>query len=378
MIDDSIVMAKVAKERGFIDHMVDPDGLRDLLTKELGRPVELAGDYGQPQREQMDFSNPFALMASLAKKKPDSDKPAIALIYAEGMIVDGTAGDSLFGGDATIGSDDMRRAFRMALRDDKVKAIVLRIDSPGGSALASEAIWQAARRAAKEKPLIISIGSMAASGGYYIAAAGDRIFADPTAIVGSIGVVGGKFVLKDLFEKVGISTEAFSKGKNANLFSSNTPWSDTQRRMVTNWMKQTYDQFTTRVMSTRKGKIKDIDEVARGRIFIAKQARDLGMVDQLGGVTDALNYAAGEADLQKNEYDIKVFPQQRTLGDLLRGAGGAEAMMPVRPNMAADVPAFLYALSPANARLVKQQLQMIRLLQERPVMLVAPFSITVQ
>ena len=136
---------------------------------------------------------------------------------------------------------------------------------------------------------------MAASGGYYLASSGDFIFADPTAIVGSIGVVGGKFVYTDLFTKMGLNTESFVRGKNADLFSSSTEWDDRQRQQVTHWMKQTYDQFTERVMTTRKGKIKDIDAVARGRIFSAEQAKDLGMVDRIGGIQDTIAYAARKA-----------------------------------------------------------------------------------
>src|SRR4029077_16829158 len=125
-----------------------------------------------------------------------------------------------------IGSEDLRKAFRIASRDDSVEAIVLRIDSPGGSATASEIMWQAVRSAAKEKPVIVSVGSMAASGGYYLASAGDTIFADPTAIIGSIVFVGGKFVTKDLYGKIGLNTEAFKRGRNADLFSSTQPFTD--------------------------------------------------------------------------------------------------------------------------------------------------------
>src|SRR5206468_8747305 len=132
---------------------------------------------------------------------------------------------------------------RTASRDDSIKAIVLRIDSPGGSALASEVMWQAAHHAAEDKPLIISIGGMAASGGYYLASAGDYIFADSSAIVGSIGVVGGKFVLKDLFAKLGLTTEEFSRGRNADLFSSNQNFTDRKRRRGTNWRRETYEEF---------------------------------------------------------------------------------------------------------------------------------------
>src|SRR5206468_12145243 len=167
----------------------------------------------------------------MSKRPAPSNKPAVALIYADGVIVDGDGGTSLLGGEENVGSEEMRKAFRMADRDKNVKAIVLRINSPGGSALASEVMWQAARRLAKDKPLVISVGGMAASGGYYLASSGDYIFADPAAIVGSIGVVGGKFVAKDLFEKVGLGTEEFTKGRNAGLYSMDKAWDDRQRRM---------------------------------------------------------------------------------------------------------------------------------------------------
>jgi protease-4 len=256
-----------------------------------------------------------------------------------------------------------------------VEAIVLRIDSPGGSAMASEVMWQAARRAAKEKPLVISIGGMAASGGYYIASAGDYIFADPSAIIGSIGVVGGKFVFKDLFAKVGVHTEEFTRGSNAALFSSNQPFTDSQRRLVTNWMTQTYEQFTDRVTSSRGKKIKDIDEVAHGRIFLAKQARDLGMVDELGGLDKAVAHAAAKAGLEEGEYEIKLVPGTKTLGDLLRG-DGAGAASPLRVQINLGQFGFLDTLSPSTGKLLRQQLQVLELLQKRPVMLVSPYVFT--
>jgi protease-4 len=273
----------------------------------------------------------------------------------------------------------MRTALRIAARDENVKAIVIRIDSSGGSALASEVMWQAARRAAKEKPVIISIGGMAASGGYYLASAGEFIYADPTAIVGSIGVVGGKFVLKDLFEKVGLRSESFSRGSNAALFSSNEPFSAPQRRLVTTWMQRTYDQFTERVMTTRKGKIKDIDDVAHGRIFLAKQAKQLGMVDELGGLDKAVAHAADKVKLKAGQYEIRNIPATRTLGDLLMGNDpDVAAAMPFRPNVTIGPESLLRAVSPSTSKLLRQQLQMLQLLQDRPVMLVSPYVIRVK
>ncbi|CAN5384157.1 hypothetical protein BH09PLA1_BH09PLA1_24970 [soil metagenome] len=377
LIDDTMLSAAGAKDRGFIDHIVDQDGLRTLIKDELGGEINLVHNYGAPEREEIDFSNPFLLLASLAKRPEPTDKPTVAIIYAEGVIVDGSGAGGLLGGGG-VGSDPMRRAFRTALRDENVKAIVLRIDSPGGSALASEVMWQAARRLADKKPLIVSVGGMAASGGYYLASAGEYIFADPSGIVGSIGVVGGKFVTKDLFDKLGLKTETFSKGRNAGLFSSNEPWSERQRRMVRAWMQQTYDQFTQRILATRSAKIADIDKVARGRIFLARQAKELGMVDELGGTQAAIEYAAAKAHLEPGEYEVRTIPGPRTLADFFGVRDGSEAAWPFRPNVQVNVgaDALLEALAPQMRRSLTQQVQMLQLLQQRPIVLMSPFTVT--
>jgi protease IV len=252
---------------------------------------------------------------------------------------------------------------------------VLRIDSPGGSALASEVIWQAIRRVSQEskKPVIVSIGSMAASGGYYLAAAGDYIFADRVAIIGSIGVVGGKFVFKELYDKIGLTTENFLQGRNADLFSSSNAFNDRQRRMVRTWMQQTYDQFTQRVMTTREGKIKDIDKVARGRIFLATQACELGMVDELGGCDDAIAFAAKKVGLDAGKYDIQMLPAPKSLIEYLTGEEAA-AIGPIRPQINLANPTLL-ALPAPMRKMLGQQLQMMQLMEKRPVVLMSPFIV---
>ena len=384
MIDETMMTAKVAKERGFVDHLVDYHELKDLITKEMGNGLDIVSNFGVPQREQIDFSNPLALLSAMGKKNQERpSKPAIALVYAEGTIVDGDGGESILGGSDGVGSATLRKALRRAAADDNVKAVVIRIDSPGGSAQASEVMWQAARAVAQKKPVIVSIGSMAASGGYYLASAGDYIYADSSAIVGSIGVVGGKFVLTGLYEKLGLTTESFTKGRNADLFSSNKPFDERQRRLVTNWMKNTYEQFTQRVMSTRSGKIKDIDQVARGRIFLARQAKELGMVDEIGGVQTAIAHAANKAGLQGGQYDVKILPQPRTLAELLLGAAGAEAETPARPKVSVDVQlgelsVVLKGLDPTARKALARQIEMVQILQRRPVALVAPFVVTIR
>jgi protease-4 len=376
MIDDAMIPAERAKAEGLVDHLLDVDGMRDLIKSELGDDkIEITQDYGVEKGPNIDFENPFSVLGAMSRQPKESDLPKIAVIYASGVITDGEGGGGgLMGGEAGIGSEPMRRAFRLALRDDKVKAIVVRIDSPGGSALASEAMWQSMRRVSDKKPVIVSIGGMAASGGYYLASAGDYIYADPAGIVGSIGVVGGKMVLSGLYEKVGLTTATFSQGKNANLFSQTTPWSESQRRMVKTWMKTTYDQFTDRVMVTRKGKITDIDKVARGRIFTARTAKELGMVDELGGLDAAIVEAAKRAELDPGTYDLKTLPPAPTLQDLL--AGGNFSML--APKMSAEGMAVLSMMPDDVRKSLSQTIQMGQLMQKRPIVLMSPYVITVK
>ena len=336
IIDDSMMNGAAAKDRGLVDHLVDQDGLRDLIASQLklkDKKIEIVHDYGRPAREEVDFSNPLSLFASIASRREEpSGKPQVGLVYLSGVITDGDGGRSLTGGESA-GSELLRKAFRMAARDKNIKSVVIRIDSPGGSALASEVIWQAARHVEATKPLIVSVGSMAASGGYYVASASDRIFADPGAIVGSIGVVGGKFVYADLMNKLGITSQSFTRGQNANLYSSTQPFTDHQRKMVTAWMRQTYDQFTQRVMTTRKGKIEKIDDVARGRIFSSKQGKSVGLVDEIGGLQQAIAYAAKKANLSDGEYDVRVLPPAKTLADIFTGRDPMDAASPIRPQI---------------------------------------------
>jgi protease-4 len=372
-IDDAIMTAQTAKDRGFVDHLVDPDGLKDLIGDELGSDTEMVSDYGIAPAENLDLSNPFALLSLLTKKPAVSTKPAVALVFADGVIVDGSGGLSLTEG-STIGSNTIREAMRDIAADKSIKAVVIRINSPGGSALASEAMWQAVHRVAKDKPVIISVGNMAASGGYYLACSGERIFADPAAIVGSIGVVGGKFVTKDLYDKMGITTQTFSRGKNADLFGSDTEFTDKQRKMVQGWMTETYDQFTQRVMSTRGNKIAKIEDVAQGRVFIADQAKDLGLVDEIGGLDKAIAYAARISEMKPDGFEVRTVPAPKTIADLFSG-GKLSADSPIRPKIEISADSILKAMSKETRSMVGEQLQILELLQERPVVLAAPFAV---
>ncbi len=366
VIDRAMLPAQDALDAGFVDHLADADGLRVLFEEQLGGEAIIDSSYAMSEEEEsFDPDNPFAIFQALAPKSVEATEPSIALVYAEGVITGGEGGGGgLFGTESGIGSEAIRRSMRIIERDDNIKAVVIRIDSPGGSALASEAMYQAVRRVAEKKPVIISIGGMAASGGYYLAVAGDTIYADPAAIVGSIGVVGGKLVLDGLYEKVGLNTVIFSKGRNAGLFSDSTPWDDRQKQLVRNWMKSTYDQFTDRVMSTREGKIMDIDEVARGRIFLAKDAMKLGMVDHMGGIEAAMADAAEQGGLD-DDYGVVILPDSSP--DPFAGMGLPFGQSPLGEAL---------QLLPHSARnAVIHAMTTAQLLDERPVILLTPWRV---
>lgn len=364
-IDQAMIPAAEAKSLKLVDHVVDIDGLRGLIKEKLGKEIDVEAEYGATKRDDIDMSNPFALLHLLTKRPAVSDEPAVGLVYVDGMIAEGDSGGGLFD-DALATDGAIRKAMRLALRDDSIKAVLIRIDSPGGSALASEAAWQAIRRVAQKKPVVVSVGGMAASGGYYIACAGDRIYADPAAIIGSIGVVGGKLSLQELYAKLGLTSEIFSKGANAGMFSSSQPFTDSQRVMLKNLMKQTYEQFVDRVMQTRKDKIQAIDKVARGRIFVAQQAKDLGMIDEIGGMAQALRYTGEKAGLGATP-KVRVLPAPKTLADVF--AGNTEAKAPMQRM---QLPAELMLLPEGARKLAMRELYVMQTLQKETTLVVTP------
>ncbi|MGJ3230382.1 MAG: signal peptide peptidase SppA [Oceanicaulis sp.] len=240
--------------------------------------------------------------------------PVIALIGGEGAIETGE-GETGFGGGAVIGSDRLARAVDAAAADGSVKAIVLRVDSPGGSAIASDQIWDAVVRARRAgKPVVVSMGAVAASGGYYIAAPADRIVANASTLTGSIGVVGGKIVLDGALERLGVNIEPlFVGGEFATAFSSASPWSETQRAAVLNLTEDTYADFTEKVAEGRDLPLARVQELARGRVWTGAQALDHGLVDRIGGLQTAIEEARDLAGLAADEpARIRRYPAQPT------------------------------------------------------------------
>ncbi len=246
-------------------------------------------------------------------KKSGSNK--IAIIFAQGEIIYGEGGPSL------IGQGMMNKAIIKAKEDEDVKAIVLRVDSPGGSALTSDIIWREIELAKKEKPVIVSMGNVAASGGYYIAAGADKIFAEPTTITGSIGVFGAVPNLSELAKNVGINAEQVGTNKNSVEYSLFEPMDDTFRTVVQEGVEQTYQTFLQRVAQGRNKTLAEVDSMAQGRVWSGVDAKRIGLVDELGNLNDAIDEAAKMAELK--EYGIKKFPRYKSgIERLMEDMGG--------------------------------------------------------
>lgn len=312
-----------AVKAGLIDAEVDLPGYVDFLSKKLGdKVVTRTLTAGAPGEMKADTANPFAMLGLLTKK-PDRtiDSPSIAVVHIDGAIVDGDSRASFQGG-GEVGSRTIRNALEEILREPKIKGVVLRIDSPGGSAVASEIMWQGIRRVADVKPVWVSVGDMAASGGYYLAVAGDHIFVNPSSIVGSIGVVGGKLAMKGLYDKFHVNVVGRARGPKAELFASASPWSEADAAHVRGKMQQTYDLFTKRVAMGRKGI--DLARTAEGRLFTGDLAVGLHMADEVGGLNDTIHSLA--ASLKMSDFDLVEYPAPRSLEeiveDMLGSAGG--------------------------------------------------------
>lgn len=318
-VDEAPLEGKRAAELKLVDAIETFPAFRQRIQKEYGKDVVVVKNYGaDDDKLKLDLNNPFALFqmfGDLMKKGEVSGKPAIAIVYIDGGITTGKSDQGPFSS-GNAGSTTIRAAFEKAREDTNIKAVVVRVDSPGGSALGSDIMWDAATRCAREKPLIVSMGSVAGSGGYYVAIPGDVIFAEETTITGSIGVVGGKLVLRGLMDWAGLSVTEFNRGKNAGLTSTNRVWTDAERAKIRGYLDSVYDQFKGRVMASRGKRLKgDLEKMAGGRVYTGKQALELGLIDQIGGLRDAIKLAAEKSGLG-NDYDVRVLPKPKDLGDI--------------------------------------------------------------
>jgi protease-4 len=331
LIDEGPFTARQALTLGLIDEVVYHGDFQESVRKALGvKEIKLARDYGN-EKAKDDLSNPLNLLKVLNPPPPSvgGNKDRIAILYAVGSIVSGKGGPVFFGG-SRVASTTMIEAIREADRDPKVRAIVLRVDSPGGSALASDLIWNELKHC--KKPVVASMSDYAASGGYYISMGARKVYAQPGTLTGSIGVFGGKLAFGGLFQKAGVTIESLSRGKNAGLLSLTDAFSPSEKKAMETLMQEVYEQFLDRVTENRAaaGKPmtrKQLLDLAEGRVWTGTQALERGLVDALGSLEDAIADAKVMGGLARDaDVDFLILPKPPNLletfmeGDSLLGS----------------------------------------------------------
>jgi protease-4 len=377
LIDQGPYTARAALKAGLVDRIAYESAFQDEIKKGVdGKDVKLVKNYAQKKADKLDLGDPFAVFKLFAAPKSSGGGkgPKVAVIYAVGVITTGKSSVSMLGGES-CGSTTMLEAIRQAESDDTVKAIVLRVDSPGGSALASDLIWNELRKC--KKPVVASMSDVAASGGYYISMAASKIYAEPGTLTGSIGVVGGKFALGGLFDKVGVKTDVISRGANAGMFSTNTPFSPSEREAFRTMMKDIYDQFLDKALQGRekagqKLSRTELEKLAGGRIWTGRQALENHLVDKLGTLDDAVAAAKKMAGLPEDkEADLLLLPKSKGfLDNLLDSYGDSRVQTDV-----SKLP--VLREFPEVTRKLRSVEAMLQLRRE-PVQLLLPFHIEVK
>jgi protease-4 len=302
LIDDGPFLPADALASGLVDALVYADEVKQQAPfDEVNWRVITDRDYRQIGLESVGLNR----------------GRGIALIYAVGTINSGSGGVGLTGGEV-LGSDTLVAAIRAARANDAVRAIVLRIDSPGGSAVASDAIWREVMLTKKEKPVIASMSDLGASGGYYIAMGADAIVAQPATLTGSIGVVAGKVTTGGVYEKLGINIEPVSQGRFAEIYSPVRPFSDVERAKMQEHIDAIYEQFLVKAAEGRGTTRDAIHELAQGRVWTGRQAHERGLVDELGGLPRAIALAKEHVGIDaEEEVQLIVYPRPKSLFELL-------------------------------------------------------------
>ncbi len=299
LVDRGPFLGDQALTENLVDGLAYRDEVQVVIEATLGEEAERVGL--------------FSYLRQMGR--PHNEGETIALIYGVGGVQRGKSeyGAALSG--PTMGSDSVSAAFRDAVQDDAVKAILFRVDSPGGSYVASDTIWRETVRAKEAgKPVIVSMGNVAGSGGYFVAAAADKIVAQPGTITGSIGVLGGKMLTAELMEKIGISSDEVHTSANATMWSSSLDYTPQQWERITTWLDHVYADFTQKVAEGRGLTQEQVHAVAKGRIWTGEDARGIGLVDELGGFPVALRLAKQAAGIEEDvPVQVKLFPEQKTL-----------------------------------------------------------------
>ena len=390
LIDQGPYLANEALEEDLVDAVETRDEFLARVKSDIEGPVKVDNRYGREKAPQINLASPlafFSLLAEMFKTPQVSQKDAVAVVYVEGIILPGHSQPSLFGPTSAAYSGDIRKALKTAARDKSVKAVVMRVDSPGGSAEASEVILNATRLLRGKKPFVVSMGDVAGSGGYYISCGADVIFANEVTVTASIGVLGGKLVTKGLWDMLGVNWVGYQRGARADIFNSERPFDEDERRLFEEYMRDVYEVFKGHVAQGRSGKLtKPLDQIAGGRVYTGKQALHLGLVDQIGGLDEAVAYAAARASI--DDYDVRVIPEpQDFITEMMQQYSGegerpTDISLTSRAGLLAGHPELaplvdlLRRTEPQRAAALTRALQRVELVRKESVIMMMPYDMT--
>lgn len=291
LIDMGPYSAKSAEKVGLVDSLVYADQVEEEMKQLVGKKVTIISGKEYGKRKYYNYNWGI--------------KPQIAVIYATGLIVPGKSTI-----DGIMGADTICNALKKAREDRLIKAVVIRIDSGGGSVFASDLIWREVVLTKRKKPVIVSMGDIAASGGYYIACPADVILAEPSTITGSIGVISGKINLRGFYDRLGIKKEILKRGRNSDIYSLYTDFSDEQKEIIERQAQETYKDFVAKVVEGRKLSEEQVEKIAQGRVWTGRQAKENGLIDELGGLDKAISIAKKKANIKEDtSVDIISLPK---------------------------------------------------------------------
>ena len=363
LIDNAPYNAEQAKAAGLIDEAMYRDEVEKHFKQLLGYKET---DSFLPVRGA-DYRDVSAESLGLNKGE------RIAVIYASGEIGSGSSENSP-SGDQSVGSDTVAKALNDAAADKTIKAVVLRVDSPGGSGLASDIIWRAVETTNQKKPVVVSMSDVAASGGYYISASAAKIIAQPSTITGSIGVLAGKPVMRGFYDWLGISNEYVLRGKTAGMFRETEKFSDEERVKFEEWIKTTYYRdFVPKVAKGRNKDVQYVDSVAQGRVWTGQQAKDRGLVDEFGGLDKAVEVAKQLAKIPADKgVERVILPYPTTFLQELLSGGGENSNTEVQQQRA------VYAALPEDARRALRYMALMDRMKNGETMLLMPFDLRIK
>ena len=366
IIDSAPYHADEAQQLGLIDGAIYRDQVYEELKNRLG--------YKADDKLRTVNGNEYREVPSDSLGLNNGEK--VAVIYASGAINVGSSSNSAFGSEM-VGSDTIVKAVNQAAEDSTIKAIVLRVDSPGGSALASDMMWHALENAKAKKPVVVSMADVAASGGYYIACNANKIVAQPSTVTGSIGMFMGKPIMKGFYDWIGVTNEYITRGKNAGIFDESRKWTTEERAKMEHQAKKIYyGDFVPKVAKGRNKSNEEVDSLGQGRVWTGTQAKQNGLVDEFGGLEKAIEIAKGLANIPADKEVRRIgFPEPRPFLETI--FGGSDDSTFAEAKQMESQKALIKSL-PEDVRRTLRFAEMFDRMKKGEAMLMMPFELQIK